>query len=207
MSAIRAAFSRRFPEKSGLVEPTTIGIVADLAPDAAVAAMDQAIRRQGHIGTQYEWLARYALQSGLAALEIANHRPAPTKSRPVFYEALVAEVVGEGHEARLRKDVRDERMLLFRPFRFPMLRMDKYETVAIAREHGFLDILGSTWFCHAPARNGMPCGRCYTCRQTKASGIVREYAKTGPCELVLDGIDALKGCVKRILRRNGTSRS
>ncbi len=203
MSAIRRACALAFPNAAGRILPTVVVCAADLAPDATVTARHAAIRREMKFGSQYEWLGRYALQSGLADLEIALEKE-PEGCEPDEYQGmLLAELVGEGHGRRIRDDVGDERMLIFRPFRFPMLHLTKKDAGRIARENGFFELMQLTWFCHARSASGLPCGRCVPCRQTKEAGIDRRFAPRGPFPVIVRG----HGLFVNALRALGGRRS
>jgi hypothetical protein len=172
MDRIAAAVARRNPDAAARLAPPIVTGVAHLRPDAEITARFERLRGRSHLGGQYDWLARFALQHGLDDLELSIHRDDRAA------EFLQRHVVREGVETgdpyyRLRTPPTDDDLRIFERFRFPLFDLTKREMERGARRSGFIDLMELTWFCHVPTPDGRPCGRCNPCRYTIAEGLAR----------------------------------
>jgi hypothetical protein len=161
--AIRGALARRDPAAAALVLPSRIVDRSSLAEDAEIAAAFLRLKQRSYIGYQYDFLAKLARSHGLDALELAVHRD----------DKLIAHLDGhvvEENGVWLVADDAPADLDFLRPFRFPVLTLTKLDMQQRAREGGFSDLMGLTWFCHYPV-NGAPCGSCNPCRSTVAEGL------------------------------------
>lgn len=156
-------------EKKGAhLPPLRIWNVADLPTDPQVTKWASALRKQGPLGSQYEWLRAYALQIQ-QPLELSIH----VDDRAAVFVEPYSEFVEDGASGywQLREGAPAE-LALFDVFRFPLLSMTKVEMQQRAQESGFAELLELTWFCHTPLR-GQPCGVCDPCRFTIDEGLAR----------------------------------
>ena len=171
MDRIAAQLAARHPPASALVKKPLVSSVADVAPDAETTARFERLRARSHLGGQYDWLARFALQRGLTDLELAVHRD---DKAAVFLEPhVVRDDPGGDPGFRLRPDPPDDDLRLFERFRFPVFDLTKVAMDGMARERGFAELMELTWFCHLPTPDGKPCGRCNPCRYTAEEGLGR----------------------------------
>ncbi len=124
------------------------------------------------LGSQYEWLGRYAESNGLNDLELCIHLDDKATD---FINASVKKVDGKGdsYYVLLPEDMAYPELNIFRYYRFPILRMTKVQMGEIAKEHGFHEIMEQTWFCHNPRKDGTPCGICNPCKFTRDEGLGR----------------------------------
>lgn len=173
MIRIKEKIFQRCPEARALIRPTIITVKDDIAPNAEITGMYNNILRwyvpvyQRRLGSQYEWLARFAEERGLDQVEIGDHRVA--SSRGSFHELMRSYLVPQEDGAVLREGVDGDRRL-FKRFRYPLFGMYKIEAREQAGRHGFADIMEETWFCHTP-RRGRPCGRCNPCTYAMGQGL------------------------------------
>lgn len=198
MSKIRAALQARLADDAQL-RPTNITVLSDLPTADRHAARFEALKRDGDLGPQYEWLARYAATLGLDSLELCIHKD----DRAVPYVQDSLEVVSEQpfRSYRLAPDQRMGDLRLFQRFVFPILDLTKRDMQAAAERYGFLDLMEMTWFCHTPVM-GRPCGLCNPCRDAVAEGMGhRVPASAHRRRRVHDAVPLarLKPAVKRLL--------
>ncbi len=171
MQQISAAIVARYPETAGLLLQPFISTVVEVRPDAIITGRFDRLRKRSHLGEQYDWLARFAVQRDLGWLEIAVHQD---DKAAAFLQPYV--VFEENHGDpfyRLCDNPPESDLCLFERFRFPVFGYTKLEMQEAARQHGFADIMELTWFCHSPTRRERPCGRCNPCRYTAQEGLAR----------------------------------
>jgi hypothetical protein len=167
---IGAAVARRNPGAAARLGRPVVANVADLQSDEQTAARFERLRARSHLGGQYDWLARFAIQHGLDDLELAIHRD--DKAAAFLQDYVVREEGGGDPYYRLRNDPTDD-LRIFERFRFPLFEATKRDMERAARQRGFIDLMELTWFCHIPTPDGRPCGRCNPCRYTIEEGLAR----------------------------------
>lgn len=163
MQRIRSAIFEKHPHTRALLQPLRTFDIAMLAPDATITDAFRKIVSRQFIGSQYDWLARFCKQLGIAELELAaGHRGGRIHG---IIGALTMETTDSGYVSyRIDPKYSDtEEFALFGGFSFPLFELDKQETGSIATELGWLEILRLSWFCHKPGRGNEPCGYCNPC--------------------------------------------
>ena len=171
MKQIAAAIAEKYPQSAGLLHEPVVRGVAELPPHAEIASRFERLRSRSHLGGQYDWLARFAVQERLDDLELAIHQD---DHAAAFLQRHVVREEGDGDPYhRLRDDPDDADLQIFRYFRFPIFDVTKRDMQRDARRHGFADVMELTWFCHIPTADGRPCGRCNPCRYTIEEGLAR----------------------------------
>jgi hypothetical protein len=171
MEQIAQAVARLDPRAAARLARPTVTSVADLQPDEPTTARFERLRARSHLGGQYDWLARFAIQHGLTDLELAIHRD--DKAAAFLERHVVREGGGGDSYYRLRDDPDDDDLRVFERFRFPVFDLTKRDMGRAARERGFAALMELTWFCHIPTPDGLPCGRCNPCRYTMEEGLAR----------------------------------
>jgi hypothetical protein len=168
---IKDLLGRRDPALKDLLLPTRFRIIADICPDGEISDQLARLKAGSFIGGQYEWLARFAKESGIPGLELCIHKDDTAHK---FLESLVVKEGEEGDSYyRLEEDPTRPDLGLFRYFRFPLFDLTKTDMQDIARRDGFGDLMEETWFCHTPLRGRRPCGTCPGCRYTIREGLAR----------------------------------
>lgn len=157
MAAITDAIAGRDPRAARLLHPVQFVDREEIAPVPDLTAM----YAQLGVGSQYDWLARLAWQRELQALELSVEKRDSRVYHMLWRNMEPVEGVG-GTTFRLKADLEDPSLELFRPFAFPILHLTKRDLRGLARRAGFLDLMQMTWFCHEP-RGSRPCGSCTPC--------------------------------------------
>lgn len=123
-----------------------------------------AFKKVCHIGEQYLWLSGISTKYNLEELELSIEKFLPDMREGTWFHEVIKWIIGEGHECQIDiQNLKDEKVLLFKYYRFPIIHLAKNDMAGIAREHGFYDILTQSWFCHNPILN-RPCGYCRPCK-------------------------------------------
>ncbi|KAA6232310.1 hypothetical protein FP507_03785 [Chlorobium phaeovibrioides] len=160
MVLIKRLIDARVPEC--LIHPLEIVLKEDIPQAQEVSQLyHNLVKKYSRLGTQFEWLTRFAQWKGLNDIEIAIEANGFSPSAPVFLK-LQENIIQDGSNNILCDHPADPSLELFRPFHFPLIKIWKTEMVRMSKEYSFFDILEKTWFCHKPL-NGLPCGVCKPC--------------------------------------------
>ncbi len=140
--------------------------IESIPPMEDISAASLKLSKKYHIGTQYEWLARFARQKGLT-MELGLQKSPRGKSyNAIIGESTLIEDNSDGIiQLRIDKEKSSKEIsLVFGDMLFPMpmFDMEKPEEVAEMRKMGLDDLIPETWFCHRPVF-GLPCGYCSPC--------------------------------------------
>lgn len=164
ISDVRTALANIHPEAAARIKPLRITPVTEIVEDTELSAAYHRLTQQAHLGSQYDWLARYAKSEDLHHLELSVH--VDDKA----YHFLKGRVVAT-EEGSWTFDKRvDSDEAIFRFFDFPLLEISKTQMKAEAERHGFIEALEKSWFCYSPIDQA-PCGLCNPCRYTIEEGM------------------------------------
>lgn len=171
MERLRAAIARKHPHTRYLLRPLSIVRVADLAPDPDVEAAHARLAVRDGIGSQYDWLARFARQHGTPGIELTLDCIQKGASGVLLDHAVHARAPHGYPTYRVPADeAEDDVALLFGRFAYPLIGTTREEMRDAAERKGWSDLMASTWFCHRPANGGQPCGLCHPCRANIEEG-------------------------------------
>ena len=174
MQSIRAVIRNRSSDP-GVLRPTLFTELGDISPQPEITSQYNNLYKLGHLGVQYEWLARYTLEYGLSGkIELGIQAGARMDAiLGKHIETVTHYVKGAGPVYRLRADTPNKDMHFFRHYIFPIIRTPKLEMQRRAEDNGFDDIMETTWFCLAPPRPGVVCGMCNPCKTVDKTGMGR----------------------------------
>ena len=155
----------KYPETDPLFKKMIFTSRNSIPEDEEVTKRWKNLKENKELGNQYRYLARYAkihstdnLELGIKGVDFAG------TFKNLFMGHIQLNSDESGYQFWELVDVDpDEDISIFTPFRFPIWLTPKPQMKAIAKEHGFLDILEMSWWCHRPIR-GKPCGVCNPCR-------------------------------------------
>lgn len=177
MSVIREDIRKCFPGADERILPTRFFSIHEIAPDHEITGRYQRLKALSHLGTQYDWLARYAKQQGLDDLELTiEAETAPHLFIKRHLTKRQDPTIGEYYSLDPDLDRADD-LRLFDCFRFPLLDWTKIGMLEHAKQHGWLEILMATWFCQRP-RKGKPCGVCNPCRNAIKEGMGLRFSRS-----------------------------
>ena len=145
------------------VEDLLIVDKADIPGNPEITAAYETIRKTVRIGTQYEWLARLAMQ--YPGLAIGIEKPNGEYSGCIAaIESTGAFREEEGCLVIDREESSKECCLLFGNFCFPLAEVTETDMIRLVKEWHQEELMKGVWFCHKPI-NGSPCGYCRPCQQ------------------------------------------
>lgn len=168
---IKAAILERKPEAKELLFPTKFTRLGEIPLNERITEQYHRLLKVGHLGGQYEWLARFADWVNLHDLELC------VQKGDFAFNFLERNVIKENDAKvdyfRLKTNFSNPNLALFKYFRFPIFNLRKEDIHSQAINNGFEDIMQLTWFCHRPLKNGLPCGNCTPCNEAIRDGFGR----------------------------------
>jgi len=161
------------PETCCTILPLLKYPVADIPPDKEITDAFQRLHKEIPIGSQYDWLARFAkLYPGI---EISFEKCETNKTYICMHTKGNFKKVTEGYisYAKLEKYNTDPDLYtVFGKFHFPLplFEITKIEEFNKYIALGFEHVINKTWFCHKPIK-GEPCGVCNPCQSVVEEGL------------------------------------
>jgi len=199
MKKIRNLYTKTYPEKNTLLLPTIFFEKKYIKKNRAITYKFQRLASRMPLGSQYDWLSRFADEQGLSDLEICLEKWSSSSAWDLL---ILPEFHGKGHGCSLQDTINNQDLSIFKYFRFPTLHLTKKDMGRLAAEHGFSHIMKLTWFCHKPIKNSIPCGRCNPCKIAKKEGIADEFAKPNFIrDHYLDAVFYLKRTANTVIRK------
>ncbi len=168
MNDIRKLLRKKDQLLSELLFSTKIVKVQSLNDHQEISDKYMSLKSRFHIGSQYEWLAKFAHEYQIKNLEIGIEKDVIDRSP--FFKYLSEFMQIEGKTISLSKKLPDFNLSFLQDFHFPVFFLTKLDMKYNAKHYGFYDILKKTWFCHTP-KNGKPCGWCNPCKAIMISDV------------------------------------
>lgn len=156
------------PQVGELLQPTRFFAVSDLAPDSEITGAYQSIIEDEFIGGQYDWFARYCKQHEIADMQLCIH----LDDRAHHIVDRIVRKSADDSRGGVQIDPKYEdrsEYKVFRYFTYPIFNLSKVQMSDIAKQQGWEEIMGMTWFCHNPKKM-KPCGVCNPCLYTIEEG-------------------------------------
>ena len=155
----------------------------DIKPDKEITEAWEYCREKFKLGSQYDYLARFAKQYGVK-LEIGlENGQGRSKAENTIKNELKLKEVEEGAYHAFVMDADKTTSLAGRLFRdliipLPLFEMTKLQEAEQLRKWGMEEVIGMTWFCHRPVF-GLPCGHCNPCKDCLNEGMAYRVPKLG----------------------------
>ena len=163
---IRERLHRDYPHIQQLLLPTQFHEIAAIQPNPEITAAFREILKKKHLGTQYEFLARFCAERGLMDVELSI---VDDGAFHLFIPDLSA--TNGTTPAAENEPLSSDLQKIFRFFTFPLLHLSKTEMQRIAEQRGWMDLMRLTWFCHNPILGKFPCGQCIPCKIALEEGM------------------------------------
>ena len=135
---------------------------ATIAPNEAIYLAWERLFEKTHLGSQYEFIARFAAQHNLV-LELGIEKDPLESTIQRCLDMNGGGIIKEGY-VTAHCETEDMR-LIFSNMRFPLplFEMTKQDEIAKYKEWHAEEVLSKIWFCYRPV-NGKPCGLCDPCQ-------------------------------------------
>ncbi len=173
MDRIREAIASKDTSASQLIRDTIVLEYTATEHDPVLASQYNALKRRFFVGIQYLMLAEILKERDVRGVELCVH----VDDR--LHTLLHHHVEKKGNSYAMKTLPEEDPLNLLSIFEFPVLDLKKTDMEASARDHGFLNILEKSWFCHEPDSKGRPCGKCNPCRYTIREGLGRRVPWQG----------------------------
>jgi hypothetical protein len=167
---VKASLKASYPGAYERIDSLHITSKHEIPEDAEITQAWARLRQRSHLGSQYDWLARYTHSKNLTDLELCVHVD------DKLY-GFIRDHVEQNPSGSYRVKTTlagDER--IFTRFEFPILDYSKTRMRDLAIAHGFLPILEKSWFCYEP-RAGRPCGMCNPCVYSIEEGMSYRFSQ------------------------------
>jgi len=200
MEKIRAKIYEVDRRMVSLLLPTETLFVSEIPEFVEITSAVNEIREMTVLGRQYDWLARFCEHMKISNLQLCIHED--DKAAEALRDIVINDPKRKDHFKVSDLNSSTHEYTVFHYFTFPIFNLTKLEMENIAKEHRWMDIMGTTWFCHNP-KNGKPCGRCSPCFYTVDEGlgwrIPRGRLVTGHVQRF--AIRPLKSAIKKALMK------
>lgn len=156
ISDVRRELEKIDLEAAQRIQELRITPVTEIKADNDITGCYERLKSRAKLGSQYDWLARYAKQNNLDALELSVH----VDDRAYYFlQGKVIEKADGGwkFDPSISDDTR-----MFARFEFPLLEISKTQMRENATSLGMIKALEKSWFCHKPSGN-KACGLCAPC--------------------------------------------
>lgn len=178
MDTIRNKIYEKIPYSKELLNPTITYKLDEISDNRDITEKYNRLKQKTevHLGSQYNWLPRFAHQIGLDNLEMAVHKD--FDSLPKLMAPYIDSFLNEygKYSNKISSKFYGEDIYIFKYFSFPLLDFTKKDMKEYAEDKGFIDILEHSWFCFKPINN-QPCGLCNPCRHTIEQGMAYRLPK------------------------------
>lgn len=153
------------------IKPIKIVDIKTLPENMEIKEAYNRLRSQNYIGTQYEFIAKYALEN--PGVELCAEKPDDVYCGfDIICESNGGYIsCGDNNWCLNNEKASDDCKAIFGNLLFPII--DKTESdmkEEIKRLGVYDDVMSSIWFCHLPI-DGKPCGMCNPCVQKIEKGM------------------------------------
>ncbi|WP_435550556.1 hypothetical protein [Desulfobacterium sp. N47] len=176
---IREKILEKDPISATLLLPTRIYLKSEIAECSPITKKFQSLSSRFRLGSQFEWLPRFAEQNQMKDIELAIEKNQMRPRDPVF-EYLGRFLIEDNGILKLATTLSDNDMQIFKYFHFPIYSKTKLQMLEISLKEGFDDIMFNSWFCHRPKR-GQPCGQCHPCMDAMEEGFAFRLTVLAKC--------------------------
>lgn len=176
LSAINAIREKllKNPGTKAKIEPIIFVSVEERHNDDRITKAFQSLLKQDFMGSQYEWLAVFALRH--PGIELSIHKDDKAIALINKHGALKMENGPYGSYYVIDTEKSSEDLnIIFGREHFPLVDYTKIEMKKEYASLGLSDVIKYTWFCHTPI-NGEPCGMCNPCQYTIQEGMSERFS-------------------------------
>ncbi len=181
---------------------------SQIKPSAEITAAWERLHALSRLGSQYDWIARFADQYNLT-LELGIEKDDKESTIVRCLSQSGGYSILNNEEVVVSEEGTADAKLVFKNMRFPLplFNMTKQDEIEQFKRWGATKVLNRTWFCYRPV-NGKPCGLCDPCQTYIEVGLgnripknrLRLYYFRKNHEKLFTGIRNLKRRVRSLFR-------
>ena len=165
INQLKSLLYQRYPYTEKLILPTIYLNSNHIKSDEEITLAWNFLKSNFHLGTQYEWLARFCKQEGINDVELSlfysNHDELITEFRNNYCRYFDQRLKGQ---LNLESDPITKNLhVLFQYFHAPLQKYTKSEMEKSVLENGWMPLMKFTRFCYNPYLKISPCGKCKPC--------------------------------------------
>lgn len=134
MGRIKGMIYDKFPATKGLIMDTVFFEKAQIAPNADITEKWQRLKNESFMGSQYEWLGRYAAENEIDNFELNIHQD--DKASVFIYDHVEKHDAGKDSYFKLKESLLGSDLDLFQHYHFPILELTKVDMQDIAETSG-----------------------------------------------------------------------
>lgn len=152
------------PETKATLLPLQVIHTSQISANTAITTAWQKLHDACSLGSQYDWIARFANQYNLV-LELGIEKDEKESTIVRCLNHCGGSVTIDNNEVMVSPVATNEAKLVFKDMRFPkpLYDMTKKDEIAQYKAWQAEDILNKIWFCYRPV-HGKPCGLCDPCK-------------------------------------------
>lgn len=166
----------RHPQTKAILHPVKVIQDSEIQEDYEITKAWKIFNQKYALGSQYDYLARFAKQYDLkleVGLECSERGKASNTIKAET--SLILEENGNYkvyHIDQQSDKSTKEGITLFKNILLPatLWQMSKLDEIEEFKQLGFEHIISKTWFCHRPIW-GLPCGHCNPCKDCLNEGL------------------------------------
>lgn len=165
------------PETKCKMLPLQVFKSSEIEVDSEITAAYKRLRDATSIGSQYDWLARFAKSVDGLMLNIEKSENSKIHSCIKRYGYLKRVREGDVEYCVLDEEKSScDLVCLLKSFHIPLplLELTKPDTYKYFRRLGFEESANKTWFCFSPI-NSKPCGVCNPCKSAIGDGMMFRF--------------------------------
>lgn len=171
MNKIRKAMKKhRF--WGGTLLPTQTYSISEIPPNKTITRAWQSIHDDTKLGSQHEWLARFAEYKNLdlylgheKGTSPNGHMTRTLKTYTVLKKTPEGFLIVDPEKSTQKGSIVLGKMI------FPIMDFTEKDMLDKVKEWKVEDVMQHIWFCHNPTSDGKPCGKCHPCTVKFDSGL------------------------------------
>ena len=196
---------KKHPDTKSTLLPLIIYKTSDVNPDEEISRSHYNLRKFAPLGSQYDWLARFAKEKKIHGLELGIEKSTSSTVLAVINKLGSIKLISNGKISYYVIDKENSNPDLYNvlgQFHYPynLYNMTKIKTLAEYKKLGFEDSINKTWFCHTPINN-LPCGICNPCKSVITEGMESRLPKSSLTRYKYHRFYELKRIVLKIFNK------
>lgn len=196
---------KKHPETRSILLPLIIHKTSDVKADEKITKAYYNLRKIAPLGSQYDWLSRFAKEREIDGLELGIEKSDSSTVLAVIKKLGAVKLINEEETSYYILDKEKSNSDLYEvlgQFHYPytLYNMTKIQTLVEYKKLGFEESINKTWFCHTPINN-LPCGLCNPCKTVVKEGMGFRLPKSSLTRYKYQKAYKIKHLIGRVFRK------